>query len=147
MLSTKSPQTRLAISVFCISFLFYLHLKVSGHSWWLTEFVLIVLIIPALAYVFGLYYYTCAVITVSPECFQGEGEAEDKELYIHADGKEYSIKKEFHQRKIYFSRKGKHSIYLYDKTNNKMVDSPQKTNTYEHYIDYVEFNKKRTKAN
>lgn len=142
----KFPQTWLAISalVVCLSG-YFLCCDIRFF-----EFLVVVIVIPALAYAFGLYYYTCAVITVRPECFQDEGEGEalkDKDLYIHVDGKEYFIKKEFHQLKTYFSRKGKHSIYLYDKTNNKMVDSPQKANTYEHYIDFVEFKKKRTKTN
>ena len=135
----KFPQTWLAISVLVVCLSFYL-LCCDIQRF---EFLVIVIVIPALAYAFGSYYYTSAVITVVPEYLQDK----DKTLYIHADGKEYSIEKEFHQLKIYFSRKGKHSIYLYDKTNNKMVDSPQKANTYEHYIDYVEFKKKRTKAN
>lgn len=148
----KFPQTWLAISVFGISFLFYLHLKVSGNSWCFTEFLLIVLIIPALVYAFGSYYYTCAVITVRPECFQDEAQElegkalKDKELYVHSDGKVYSIRKEFPQLKIYFSRKGKHSVYLYDE-NGMVGDGPQKANTYEHHIDYVEFKKRITKAN
>ena len=142
----KFPQTKLAVSVFLISFLFYLHIKYFGHSWWITEFALIVLVIPALAYAFGSYYYTSAVITVRPECFQDEGKElkgkvpKDKDLHVHSDGEVYSIKKEFPQLKIYFSRKGKHSVYLYDK--NVMVgDGPQEANTYEHHIAYVEFNK------
>ena len=145
----KFPQFRLFLSVFVVSILLYFHLKdfeslsdIPLHDIrFLTEFILIVLVIPALAYAFGLYYYTCAVITVKPECFQDEGKAlKDKELYVHSDGKVYSIKKEFPQLKIYFSRKGKHSVYLYDK--NVMVgDGPQEANTYEHHIAYVEFNK------
>ena len=127
----KFPQTKLAVSVFLISFLFYLHLKYLGHSWWVTEFALIVLVIPALTYAFGLYYYTCAVITVN----------HDKNTYkIVADGKKYRLDPDKPQIKIYFSRKGKHSVYLYNK--NVMVgDGPQKANTYEHHIAYVEFNK------
>ena len=128
----KFPQAWLAISVFWISFLFYLHLKVSGHSWCLTEFVLIVLVIPALAYAFGLYYYTCAVITVRHD---------KKTSYkIFTDGKEYRLEPDQSQIKIYFSRKGKHNIYLHDE-KDMMVDSPQKANTYEHHITYVEFTK------
>ena len=150
----KFPQFRLAISVFVVSILLYLHLK-GFESWsdipwrdirFLTEFILIVLVIPALAYTFGVYYYTCAVITVRPECFQDEAqEAEgeglkDKKLYVHSDGKVYSIKKEISQLKIYFSRKGKHSVYLYDE-NGMVGDCPKIANIYEHNIDYVEFKK------
>lgn len=132
----RFPQTWLAISVFWISFLFYLHLKVSGYSWYLTEFVLLVLVIPALTYAFGVYYYTCAVITVRHD---------KKTSYkIVTDGKEYHLEPGQTHIKIYFSRKGKHSVYLYDE-NGIMVDSPQKANTYEHYIDYIEFKKKNNK--
>ena len=134
---SKFPQFRLATSVFWILFLMYGYLKWSINCCCdirsITEFLLIVIVIPALAYAFGLYYYTCAVITVRPECFQ----AKDT-LSIHADGETYSIKKKSPQIKIYFSRKGKHSVYLYDK-DDMMGDGPQKANTYEHYIDYIEF--------
>lgn len=133
----KFPQTKLAVSVFSISFLFYLHLKYLGHSWWVTEFALIVLVIPVVAYAFGLYYYTCAVITVRHD---------KKTSYkIVTEGKEYRLGPDQAYIKIYFSRKGNHSIYLYDNTD-KMVDSPQKANTYEHHITYVEFKKKSNKS-
>ena len=139
----KFPQTWLAISVLVVCLSLYFHLK-GFKSWsdipwrdirFLTEFILIALVIPALAYAFGLYYYTCTVITVRPEYFQDK----DKKLPIHADGKAYSIKKKFPQLKIYFSRKGKHSVYLYDKKGN--LYGSQEVNTYEHHIDYVEFKK------
>jgi len=154
----KFHKLGLPISVFVVSILLYFHLK-GFESWsdipwrdirFLTEFILIVLVIPALAYVFGVYYYTCAVITVRPECFQDEAQKlegkalKDKKLYVHSDGKVYSIKKEFLQLKIYFSRKGKHSVYLYDEKGN--LYGPQEANTYEHNIAYVEFKKKNNKS-
>lgn len=145
----KFPQFRLFLSVFVVSILLYFHLKdfeslsdIPLHDIrFLTGFILIVLVIPALTYAFGVYYYTCAVITVRPEYFQDK----DETLSIHADGKAYSIKKEFPQLKVYFSRKGKHSVYLYDE-NGMVGDGPQKANTYEHHIDYVEFKKKSNKS-
>jgi len=132
----KFPQTWLAISVFGVSFLFYLHLKVSGHSWWLTEFLLIVLVIPALAYAFGLYYYTCAVITVKDD--------KNTSYSIVTDGKSYCLSAKKPHIKIYFSRKGKHSVYLYDEKGN--LGGPQEANTYEHHVAYVEFKKKSSKG-
>jgi len=143
----KFPQTWLAISVLVVCLSLYFHLK-GFESWsdiplrdirFITEFIIIVLVIPALAYAFGLYYFTCAVITVKPECFQDK----DETMSIHADGKVYSIKKKFSQLKIYFSLKGKHSVYLYDRNGN--LYGPQEANTYEHHITYVEFNKKDNK--
>lgn len=138
----KFPQAWLAISVLvvCLSG-YFLCCDIRFF-----EFLVIVIVIPALAYAFGSYYYTSAVITAKPECFQDEAQKleskalKGKELYVHSDGKVYSIKKEFPQLKIYFSRKGKHSVYLYDE-NGMVGDGPQKANTYEHHIAYVEFNK------
>lgn len=145
------PQFWLLISVFVVSILLYFHLK--GFELWsdipwrdirfITEFILIILVIPLLTYAFGSYYYTSVVITVKPECFQDKGEGlKDKALYVHSGGKVCSIKKKFPQLKIYFSHRGKHSIYLYGE-NGMVGNGPQKANTYEHHIDYVEFSKKK----
>ena len=134
----KFPQAWLAVSVLVVCLSLYL----LCCDFRFFEFLVIAIVIPILAYAFGLYYYTCAVITVRPEYFQDK----DKTLSIHADGKAYSIKKEFPQLKIYFSRKGKHDVYLYGK-DRKLVDSSQsqEANTYEHDIDYVEFKKNESK--
>ncbi|MCG2757781.1 MAG: hypothetical protein L6263_05055 [Desulfobacteraceae bacterium] len=136
----KFPQTWVAISVLIVCLSLYFHLK--GFELWsdipwrdirfITEFILIVLVIPALAYVFGLYYYTCAVITVKDD--------KNTSYSIVTDGKSYCLSAKKPHIKIYFSRKGKHSIYLYD-GNDMVGDGPQKANTYEHHIDYVEFPK------
>lgn len=109
----KFPQFRLAISVFVVSILLYLHLK-GFESWsdipwrdirFLTEFILIVLVIPALAYAFGSYYYTSAVITIKHD--------KNTSYKIVTDGKEYRLGPDKTYIKIYFGRQGAHKIYLY----------------------------------
>lgn len=124
----KFPQAWLAVSVLVVCLSLYLLCCDIRFL----DLLLIVIVIPALAYAFGVSYYTSAVITIKHD--------NNMSYKIVTDGKEYRLEPDKTYIKIYFSQQGDHKVYLYS-DNGTMKDGPQTANTYEHHIAYVEFPK------